>query len=135
MLSYILNLYFMDIASFLINLRAHGRANDIPNISDETARFLTDMISISLARDVLELGTANGYSTIRIALALRETGGHITSVDYSAPSYDEAVENIKATGLDDIATLIFGNALEELPKFTPESFDFIFIDAQKKRKK
>lgn len=35
--------------------------------------------------------------------------------------------------MDDIATLIFGNALEELPKLERESYDMIFIDGQKKR--
>ena len=66
-------------------------------------------------------------------MALRENGGKMTSIDYSLPSYNEAVENIKAVGMDDIATLIFGNALVELPKLPKESFDMIFIDGQKKR--
>jgi predicted O-methyltransferase YrrM len=35
--------------------------------------------------------------------------------------------------MNDIATLLFGNALVELPKLPKESFDMIFIDGQKKR--
>lgn len=66
-------------------------------------------------------------------MALRKNGGRLTSIDYSLPSYNEAVENIRETGMDDIATLIFGNALVELPKLPKESFDMIFIDGQKKR--
>ncbi len=123
----------MDIESFLLKLRKHGLENTIPNISDENARFLRDMIHIGGVKNLLEIGTANGYSTIHLCIALRENGGKLTSIDYSLPSYEEAVENIKTVGMDDIATLIFGNALIELPKLPQESFDMIFIDGQKKR--
>ncbi|MFA6090524.1 MAG: class I SAM-dependent methyltransferase [Candidatus Gracilibacteria bacterium] len=123
----------MDIDSFLTDLRKHGLANTIPNISDKNARFLKDMIHIGGVKNLLEIGTANGYSTIHLCLALRENGGNLTSIDYSLPSYNEAVENIKKTEMDDITTLIFGNALVELPKLPSESFDMIFIDGQKKR--
>lgn len=123
----------MDIESFLIGLRKHGRENTIPNISDANAQFLKDMVRIGKVKNVLEIGTANGYSTIHLSMALRENNGKLTSIDYSLPSYEEAVENIKQTGMDDIATLIFGNALVELPKLPKESFDMIFIDGQKKR--
>lgn len=122
-----------DITNFLLELRKHGLANTIPNISDENAQFLKDMIHIGGVKNLLEIGTANGYSTIHLCLALRKNGGKITSIDYSLPSYNEAVENIKQTGMDDIATLIFGNALIELPKLPVASFDMIFIDGQKKR--
>lgn len=123
----------MDIQKFLTELRKHGLENTVPNISDENAQFLKDMIHIGGVKNLLEIGTANGYSTIHLSMALRENGGKITSIDYSLPSYNEAVENIKAVGMDDIATLIFGNALVELPKLPEKSFDMIFIDGQKKR--
>lgn len=123
----------MDINQLLLDLRAHGLTNTIPNISDENAQFLKDMIHIGRVKNLLEIGTANGYSTIHLCLALRKNGGKLTSIDYSLPSYNEAVENIKAAQMDDIATLIFGNALVELPKLQEQSFDMIFIDGQKKR--
>ncbi len=123
----------MDIQQFLIQLREHGVKNTIPNITDKNAQFLGDMIRIGNVQNLLEIGTANGYSTIHLCLALRENGGKLTSIDYSLPSYNEAVENIKEAQVDDIATLIFGNALVELPKFREKSFDMIFIDGQKKR--
>lgn len=123
----------MDIEQFLSDLRKHGIENTIPNISDENARFLQDMVHIGGVRNLLEIGTANGYSTIQLGLALRKNGGKLTSIDYSLPSYDEAMENIKTVAMEDIVTLIFGNALVELPKLPKESFDMIFIDGQKKR--
>jgi predicted O-methyltransferase YrrM len=44
----------------------------------------------------------------------------------------EAVENIREAGFDNITTLIFGNALDEIPKLN-ETFDFVFIDGMKRR--
>jgi predicted O-methyltransferase YrrM len=123
----------MDITQFLEELRHHGIEDNIPNITDKNAQFIKDMIRIGRVKNLLEIGTANGYSTIHIGLALRETGGKLTSIDYSLPSYNEAVENIAKTWLDDIATLIFANALDELPKLESESYDMVFIDGQKKR--
>lgn len=123
----------MDIHQFLKDLRVHGLANTIPNISDKNAQFLRDMIHIGQVKNLLEIGTANGYSTIHLCMALRENNGKLTSIDYSLPSYNEAVENIAKVGMDDIATLLFGNALEELPKLSASSYDMIFIDGQKKR--
>lgn len=123
----------MDIQQFLLYLRKHGIENTIPNISDKNAQFLKDMIHIGWVKNLLEIGTANGYSTIHLCMALRKNCGKLTSIDYSLPSYNEAVENIKKAWMDDIATLIFGNALVELPKFKEASFDMIFIDGQKKR--
>jgi len=123
----------MHIQELLLHLREYGRINSIPNISDKNAQFLRDMIHIGGVKNLLEIGTANGFSTIHLCMALRENKGTLTSIDYSLPSYHEAVENIKQARMDDIATLIFGNALTELPKLREKSFDMIFIDGQKKR--
>lgn len=123
----------MDIRQFLTELREQGIQRRIPNISDENARFLQDMIHIGRVQSLLEIGTANGYSTIHLGLALRKNNGRLTSIDYSLPAYHEAVENIKKAGLEGISTLIFGNALTELPTLPEASFDMVFIDGQKKR--
>ena len=45
-------------------LREHGILNDIPNISDVNMKFLCDVIRISGTRDMLEIGSANGFSGI-----------------------------------------------------------------------
>lgn len=64
----------MDINQFLRDLKAHGIANEIPNISEVNARFLRDLILISGTKKMLEIGTANGYSAINFALELQKVG-------------------------------------------------------------
>ena len=55
---------------FLQQLRAHGYKNDIPNISESTATFLTQYIQKHNITSVLEIGSANGYSTIHLSQAV-----------------------------------------------------------------
>ena len=57
---------------FLASLREFGYQNDIPNVSPTMGRFLHDLVIATKSSRVLELGTANGYSTIWMASALRE---------------------------------------------------------------
>ena len=106
--------------------------NDFWNISRETGDFIEFLIKVSKAQNVLELGTSNGYSGLRIALALKETGGKLTTVEYWEKRRSVAVENFKKCGVDDIITAKLGSALpviqEELQN---EIFDFVFIDANK----
>ncbi|MCR5262031.1 MAG: O-methyltransferase [Candidatus Gastranaerophilales bacterium] len=106
--------------------------NDFWNISKETGDFIEFLIKVSKAQNVLELGTSNGYSGLRIALALKETGGHLTTVEYWEKRRSVAVENFKKCGVDDIITAKLGSAqmvIEE--ELQNETFDFVFIDANK----
>jgi len=49
----------MDENIFLSKLKKYGLENEIPNISEKNARFLRDIISLSKAKNILEIGTAN----------------------------------------------------------------------------
>ncbi|MGN0015567.1 MAG: O-methyltransferase [Candidatus Gastranaerophilaceae bacterium] len=106
--------------------------NDFWNISRETGDFIEFLVKISNAQNVLELGTSNGYSGLRIALALKETGGKLTTVEYWEKRRSIAIENFKKCNVDNIITAKLGSALpviqEELQN---EIFDFVFIDANK----
>lgn len=106
--------------------------DDFWNISRKTGDFIEFLVKISNAQNVLELGTSNGYSGLRIALALKETGGKLTTVEYWEKRRSVAVENFKKCNVDDIITAKLGSALpviqEELQN---EIFDFVFIDANK----
>jgi predicted O-methyltransferase YrrM len=122
----------MDRGEFIKNLRLYGLKNDIPNITDLNARFLRDLIKIKWVKNMLEIGTANGFSAIQFGFELEKTGWKLMTIDFSEKSYLEATDNIKEIGLDDIITLVYGNALHEIPKLW-EVFDFVFIDGMKRR--
>ena len=79
----------------------------------------------------LEIGAAQGYSAIWIGMAMRDTGGRLTTIEYDPQRAKEAAANVKRAGLDDIVTVIGGDAFVEIPKLTG-TFDCVFVDAWKR---
>lgn len=86
----------MDRNTFLRNLKKHGIENDIPNISEKNAYFLRTMLEKNQVKNMLEIGTANGYSTIQFADILEKNTGHITTIEFSENSYQKAKENFES---------------------------------------
>ena len=87
------------------------------------------------ARRILEVGTLGGYSTIWLAGALPE-GGRLVTLEADAHHAHVARENFARAGLDSVIELRFGKAQDTMPELIAERappFDFIFIDADKKR--
>lgn len=106
-------------------------SKDFWNIANETANFLNMLIKISKAKEVLEIGTSNGYSAIWLAHALKETGGHLTTIEFWDNRQSMAIENFKKCGVDDIITTKLGSALTILQNDFNRKIDFAFIDANK----
>lgn len=111
---------------------------DFWNISRASANFLNMLIKISGAKNVVEVGTSNGYSGIWIAKALKKelggTGGHLTTIEYYEKRIVLAQDNFKKCEVDDIITIKQGSAtdvLEELCAQDDFITDFVFIDANK----
>jgi caffeoyl-CoA O-methyltransferase len=100
-------------------------------VSEEDGRFLRVMIVSSGAKRVLEIGGAYGYSAIWMGLALQQTGGRLTSIEYDASRARLAAEHVRAAGLGDIVTVMRGDAFGEIPKLQG-TFDFVFLDAWKR---
>ncbi|MEU7425278.1 O-methyltransferase [Streptomyces sp. NPDC040750] len=96
-------------------------------------KFLQLLAQVQGARTILEIGTLAGYSTIWLARALPEDG-RLISLEYSAKHAEVATRNIARAGLERIAEVRVGPALESLPKLADENpapFDLVFIDADK----
>ena len=100
-------------------------------VSEEVGRFLRVMIASSGAKRVLEIGGAFGYSAIWMGLGLRETGGHLTTIEYYPARARTAAENVRKAGLADVVTVVPGDAFAEIPKLDG-AFDFVFLDAWKR---
>ena len=118
----------MNRNTLLKELREYWIKNTVPNISDVNAQFLKDLITIKKAKNILEIGTANWFSTIHLGIAAEKNNWKVTSIELSIPSYAEAQENIKKAELGNTVKLIFWNALDEIPQFNNKQFDFVFID-------
>jgi len=104
-------------------------------VSPNQGKFLQILARAVNARRILEVGTLGGYSTIWLAGALAP-GGRIVTLEADAHHAHVARENFERAGLDSIIELRFGKAHDTMPAMIAERvepFDFIFIDADKKR--
>jgi len=114
--------------NYLDTLYALGRLRHIPNISPQNVVYLQGLLRQNQPKNILEIGCANGYSTLRLWQIARAWDAHITTMDISRPSYLEAQHHFELCEAP--IELHFGNALQILPTLT-RIFDFILIDAQK----
>ena len=100
------------------------------NVPAADGRFLYDLILEKGYKRGLEVGTSNGYSGLWIGLALKQNGGKLYTIEIDPRAADEARENFREAGLDDVIEVITADALEGIPE-VPGEFDFVFIDAHK----
>lgn len=105
------------------------------SVSPGQGKFLQILARAVKARRILEVGTLGGYSTIWLAGALPE-GGRIVTLEADQHHAHVARENFARASLDGAIELRFGKAHVTMPAMIAERgppFDFIFIDADKKR--
>lgn len=99
-----------------------------------TAEFLYELVKIHEPKSILELGTSGGYSTIWMAAAAFEYGGHVHTVERFAPKVDFAAGYILRSGLSHVVTHYTGDAAAVISAWNDEKeFDFVFMDANKKQ--
>lgn len=121
----------MDYSVNDINaLKEYATINNIPIMQDEGIDFLTTFIMKKQIKNILEVGTAIGYSAIMMAKTSNDI--HVTTIERDETRYMEALKNIKKFNLEDRITLIFNDALNVNLE---EDFDLIFIDAAKGKNK
>lgn len=107
-------------------LERYAEINDIPIMMPDGIEFLVHYIETHPIKTILEIGTAIGYSAIKMALVSKDI--HVTSIERDSTRFEEAKKNVKKFGLDKQITLILDDAMNVLPT---ETYDLIFIDAAK----
>jgi caffeoyl-CoA O-methyltransferase len=100
------------------------------SVSEEDGRFMRVLVVSHGSKRALEIGGASGYSAIWIGLGLRETGGHLTTIESDGGRAKAAADNVRRAGLDGVVTVVRGDAFTEIPKIAG-AFDFVFLDAWK----
>lgn len=105
--------------------------DDFWNVSRQTGNFINMLIKVMGAKKVLELGTSNGYSGLWIAEALKQTGGHLTTVEFWEKRQCLAREYFEKCSFSDIATFKIGSAYDVVKNEINDEFDLVFIDANK----
>jgi predicted O-methyltransferase YrrM len=102
-------------------------------VSSVQGKLLHLLARIMGARNVLEIGTLGGYSTIWMARALPE-GGRIITLEADPKHAEVARKNFTRAGVESKVELRLGKALDTLPKVAADGlgpFDMFFIDANK----
>ena len=114
----------------LLELEQYGHADGIPIVDRETGRLLSTLVHAMQANRILELGTAYGYSTLWMALAM-PPAGHIWTIDPAAERTAIAIDFLRRAGKFDDVSVMNQPALEVLPTFPVRNLDIVFIDAVK----
>jgi predicted O-methyltransferase YrrM len=108
-------------------------------IGRNTGIFYNVLLKSKDAKKILEIGMSAGYSTIWFAEAIsKKPGGKIITIDQDKKKIERAKRNFEDAGLSDLIDIRHGDALEVLLDIknesnSSESFDFVFIDADKER--
>ena len=100
------------------------------SLHPDAAQFLALLARAANARAILEIGTSVGFSTVHLALAARETGGHVTTLELLPAKYEAAQANLARGGLTGVVTQHLGDALALLPML-PGPWDLVFLDPEK----
>lgn len=114
------------IQSEIERIEEYARCENVPIMMKDGISFLLQFIKEKKIKRILEIGTAIGYSAIRMALV--DSDIEIVTIERDEKRYLEAIRNVKKLGLEEKITLIFQDALEVHVR---GSFDLIFIDAAK----
>ncbi len=120
----------MEISNKLIKMEDYAEKFNIPIMQKDGITFLSSFIEKNKIINILEIGTAIAYSTIKMALV--DENIKITSIEKDKERYEIAKKNIEEFKLKDRIELIFGDALNiELE----QEYDLVFIDAAKAQNK
>jgi len=107
-------------------IKREAEKNNIPIMTDDGIEYLTNYIKENNIKKILEIGTAVGYSAIKMALVSNDI--EITTIERDEKRYLEAIKNIKKLKLQDRITILFKDALDVS---ISDKYDLIFIDAAK----
>ena len=109
------------------------------NLDRESANFLNSLIKMTNSKNVLEIGTSNGYSGIWILKALEKTKGKLTTIEFwekrqrvARKNFEICCPNALVEPKIGSAVVVLEDLLQEVEKGKREKFDFVFIDANKK---
>ena len=114
----------------LLELERIGQADGVPIVAREVGRLLSTLVHAMQANRILEIGTAYGYSTLWMALAL-PPAGRVWTIDPDAARTEIALDFLRRAGKFEQIDVLNQPALEVLPTFPVRNLDIVFIDALK----
>jgi len=105
-------------------------------ITKETGELLNMLLRLTNAKNLLEVGTSTGYSTIWCAEAIIENSGKIITIEKNQDKIKRAKENFQKAKVSEIIEIKEGNAIKILEELNSQDknknfFDMVLIDADK----
>ena len=109
-------------------------------ITKETGEMLNMLLRLKCAKNMLEIGTSVGYSTIWCADAISDNSGQIITIEQNPEKISRAKENFQKAEIENSISIKEGTALEILKEISKQEkyqnyFDFVLIDADKENVK
>ena len=114
--------------NLILEMEEYAKEHNVPIIEKESIAFLMKFIKQHDIKNVLEIGSAIGYSGILMASSSRQV--KVTTIECDETNYMEALKNVKKCGFEGKVTVVFQDALE-LNLAEGTEYDLIFIDAAK----
>ena len=124
-----INSFNSDYDDVITAIRKEAEEQEVPIIRREAGEFIKLLMMIKKPVNILEIGTAVGFSAIFMSRFLREEG-HITTIENYRPRIEKAKANIRLAQAEDRITLLEGDA-NEILQTLQGSFDLVFMDAAK----
>ncbi|HHS2927625.1 TPA: O-methyltransferase [Staphylococcus argenteus] len=114
-------------------LRDFAITNEVPIVDRLTLDLIKQLIRMNKVKNILEIGTAIGYSSMQFALLSNDI--HVTTIERNETMIKYAKQNFADFKLGNQIRLIEGNALEQFENVNDKVYDMIFIDAAKAQSK
>lgn len=111
----------------IIEMEKYAREHNVPIIEKDSIAFILKFIKVNDVKEILELGSAIGYSAILMASVKDDV--KITTIERDETRYMECLKNVKKCGLEKRIEVVYQDALEV--NLSGVSYDLIFIDAAK----
>jgi predicted O-methyltransferase YrrM len=111
------------------DLRKESLKENVPIIHNDVRQYIELMIEMNKIKNILEVGTAVGYSAAVFCHAMG-TDGKVTTIERNPVMIEKAKNNISNLNLENQITLLEGDANEIIPELK-KSYDMVFLDGAK----
>ena len=121
----------MNLEDVIAKIKEKAIENHVPILQDKSLEFISFVLKLKNPKEILEIGTAVGYSAISFVQAV-DGKVNVKTIERNERRYNEAINNIKEAGLQGEIDVVLADATEYLPNLHEDNkYDVVFIDAAK----